>query len=297
MASGEEHFLSARHLVGRASTCQLRINDPSISGFHAELFWDGQRWNVQDLGSRNGTALGGESLAKGEQRPLPRGAEVVLGGRVRFRLVDDSPPHLIATAADGEVKVAEDELLVLPNDDEPELTLYRDLDGRWVVESTTQTHLLCEEVTLIAGGKPWRILSPQSVPETYEISADGSLAEHLLRFRVSRDGEHVELCVVRESKVEHLEPRAHQFLLLALARERLRDAQNEELPVSEQGWVYRDELARRLDVQASLIHLWIHRARKQLAGAGIRDAAALIERRMGAAQLRIGASRLEVEDR
>lgn len=295
--SGEEYFLSARHLVGRAATCQLRINDPAISGFHAELFWDGERWNVQDLGSRNGTALGGQSLAKGEQRPLSPGAEIILGGHVRLRLVDDSPPHLIATSSDGDVRVAEDELLVLPSNDEPELTLYRDLDGQWLVESAVETRPLPEGATLVAGGKAWRILSPRSVPMTREIGSGGLLAEHLLRFHVSRDGEHVELSVVRGSAVERLEPRVHQFLLLALARERLRDAQNPALPVSEQGWVYRDELARRLDVQASLIHLWNHRARKQLARAGILDAASIIERRMGAAQLRIGASRLEVEDR
>jgi hypothetical protein len=37
VASGEDHFLSPRHAIGRAPACQLRINDPGISGFHTEL--------------------------------------------------------------------------------------------------------------------------------------------------------------------------------------------------------------------------------------------------------------------
>lgn len=296
LASNTEHHLSARHLIGRAPTCQLRIDDPGVSGYHAELIWDGERWSVQDLGSRNGTTLAGKPLAKGEQVPLPCNVELVLAAAVRFALVDDAAPSLIATAANGEQRVAEHELLCLPSDEQPELTLFRELDGKWWLESDTETRELAELENLIAGGQSWQVTSPKFLPMTREIGGPGVLAQHELRFRVSRDGEHVELELVHEGQAKPVEARAHLFLLLALARARLSDAANHELPVAEHGWVYREDLPRMLGIEPELINLWIHRARKQLASAGIRDAASLIERRAAGAQLRLSPERLRVDD-
>ncbi|PRQ04643.1 FHA domain protein [Enhygromyxa salina] len=297
LASNAEHPLSSRHLIGRAPACQLRVDDPGISGYHAELVWDGERWSVQDLGSRNGTTLAGRALARGEQVPLPCKVELVLAGVVRLELIDDSPPQLFAQASNGEVRVAADELLSLPSDDAPELAIYRELDGRWWVELDAETRELAELDTLIAGGRSWQVFSPGSLALTREVGGDLLLAQHELRFRVSRDGEHVELELVSEARAITVEPRVHLALLLVLARARLGDAANPELPEAEHGWVYREDLPRMLGVEPELINLWIHRARRQLARAKIRDAAALIERRAGTSQMRIGATRLRVEDR
>lgn len=296
VASGDDHFLSPRHLIGRAPACQLRINDSGVSGFHAELLWDGERWSAKDLGSRNGTAVGERPLAKGEPVPLEPGAELVLAGRIRFCFVDGSAPHLIATSASGEVRTAQDELLCLPSDEDPQLTIYRDIDGQWQVESDTETKPLDEAVTLMVGAEPWRVLSPRLLPMTLQVGGERLLADHTLAFRVSRDGEHIELALTREGQPLSLEPRAHLALWLLLARERLRDAEGGELPPSEQGWVHREDLPKLLGVQAGLIKLWIHRGRRQLAEAGLRDAAAIIEQRAGSTQVRIGAPRLSVED-
>lgn len=297
LASGSDHELSSRHLIGRAPACQLRVGDPGVSGYHAELIWDGERWSVQDLGSRNGTTLGSRTLAKGDQVPLAVGAELVLAGSVRFMLVDAAPPVLFATAADGEQRVAELELLCLPSDERPELTIYRELDGGWWVESDTETRELGEAATLVAGGRSWQVVSPGTVPATREVGGARLLGEHELKFSVSRDGEHVELELVHgEARATSLEPRAHQLLLLVLARTRCRDAARPDLPEAEQGWVYREDLPRMLGIEPTLINLWIHRARRQLAAAGIVDAAAVVERRAGGTQLRIGVGRLSVLD-
>jgi hypothetical protein len=296
LASNTAHQLSPRHLIGRAPACQLRIEDAGVSGYHVELIWDGERWSVQDLGSRNGTTLAGRTLAKGEQVPLPCDVDLVLAGTVRFHLVDDSPPQLLATSADGQIRVADSELLCLPNDEAPELTIFCELDGRWWVESDTETRELAELDTLIAGGTSWRIFSPKLLAHTREIGSAARLDEHQLRFLVSRDGEHVELELRREAAVTPIEARAHQFLLLALARARLADAAGGELPETEHGWVYREDLPRMLGIEPELINLWIHRARKQLAQAGIRDAAALVERRVATTQLRIGTAGLIIDD-
>ena len=291
-ATGERHALSPRHLLGRAPACQLRVDEPRVSAFHAELFWDGRQWVVHDLGSRNGTAIGVRSILAGESVSLAMGDQLILAGRARFRLVDDSAPHLIAMTPSGEVRVANDELLSLPTDDEPELTIYRDLDDCWMVESSSGTTPAVEGETLFAGGRPWRLMLPTSLPETREMANDLRLHGVDFRFRVSRDGEHVELCLLEAGREIPVETRAHLALLLVLARMRLDDAA--ALPESERGWVHRDDLPKLLAVEPHLPNLWIHRARKQFAALGVRDAAMLIERRANATQLRIGARRLEV---
>jgi len=50
--------------VGRMPSCDLVINDPSVSKEHARLSWNGQTdsCTVVDLGSMNGTQLNGHPL-------------------------------------------------------------------------------------------------------------------------------------------------------------------------------------------------------------------------------------------
>lgn len=53
-----------RLMVGRLPSCDLVINDPSVSKQHAVLSWHGQAGacTVEDLGSTNGTLLNGQPL-------------------------------------------------------------------------------------------------------------------------------------------------------------------------------------------------------------------------------------------
>ena len=53
----------SRVVIGRNST-DLRLNDIMISRYHARLKFEGGKWYVRDLGSRNGTKLNGEKLLK-----------------------------------------------------------------------------------------------------------------------------------------------------------------------------------------------------------------------------------------
>src|SRR3712207_4946261 len=72
--------LLARHLVGRSSLAHLRLSEPNVSGEHAVISWNGQSWELNDLGSRNGTTLDGRRLAAGERAQVARGAIVGFGG-------------------------------------------------------------------------------------------------------------------------------------------------------------------------------------------------------------------------
>jgi serine phosphatase RsbU (regulator of sigma subunit) len=70
-------------IIGRASTSDLALSDPFLSRHHARLFRDRDAILVEDLGSRNGTQLNGESvLAPTEVRTGD--VLTVSGSRIHF---------------------------------------------------------------------------------------------------------------------------------------------------------------------------------------------------------------------
>jgi DNA-binding CsgD family transcriptional regulator len=62
-------------LLGRSARCDLIVDDPSVSRWHAQLSLDGGFVRVADLGSRNGTFVDDEPV---------REAAVAPGRRLRF---------------------------------------------------------------------------------------------------------------------------------------------------------------------------------------------------------------------
>lgn len=67
---GNRHTLRrGRTIVGRGSDCDITIDDASASRKHVEIVWDGERAQVTDLGSTNGTQLNGKKLGKSLLEP------------------------------------------------------------------------------------------------------------------------------------------------------------------------------------------------------------------------------------
>ncbi len=62
--SGQEShtFQKADVLIGRAPGNDFRLDDPTVSAYHARLSFHHGHWWVEDLRSTNGTALNGERL-------------------------------------------------------------------------------------------------------------------------------------------------------------------------------------------------------------------------------------------
>ena len=74
--------LSAMSSIGRRPTNLVPLDDPSVSGEHAEITFVRDRWWVRDLGSTNGTLVNGERT----DGPMPlRSGDVVQFGRVSAR--------------------------------------------------------------------------------------------------------------------------------------------------------------------------------------------------------------------
>jgi hypothetical protein len=77
--------------IGRASGCELVIDDDSVSARHARLEFDLGAWRITDLESTNGTAIEGVKLAANVPTPLPYGATVRFGGvKLQFHEVDSA---------------------------------------------------------------------------------------------------------------------------------------------------------------------------------------------------------------
>lgn len=66
-----------RVLVGRAPSADLRLDDPRVSRLHARIEMRDDGVYVEDLGSRNGTTVDGESVT--EPRRLAVDDEVAVG--------------------------------------------------------------------------------------------------------------------------------------------------------------------------------------------------------------------------
>src|SRR4051812_12647115 len=70
-------------VVGRAWLADLGITDTEISGRHARFFRTADVLHVEDLGSRNGTWIGGKRIPPGERVRVNSG-DVVRLGRTLF---------------------------------------------------------------------------------------------------------------------------------------------------------------------------------------------------------------------
>lgn len=287
--NGAEIFLATRHLVGRAPRCHLRLSHPLVSGVHAEIRWDGIRWLVQDMGSKNGTFIDGRRMGAGESAALPSGSRLAFGTEQEgFEIIDLTPPRLMAIASDGTIVVAEANLLCLPSEEQPVVTVF-EADGRWLIESDEGTQGLSEQHTVSIHGVLWTIEPPNALESTCDGTGSSWRGDDVsLEFFLSRDEEHVDVKVIHGRMQFELKSHAHLHLLLALARIRLTDAQDPQLSASEHGWIHREDLAKALNIDVSLLNLWVYRARRQLVTAGVRDAGRIIERRVDALQLRIG---------
>ena len=74
---GQRHTLRADTTVGRLPSCDITLDDPSVSRRHARIARTDGRWTVEDLGSTNGLQLNGQAVGRAELRD---GDRLALGG-------------------------------------------------------------------------------------------------------------------------------------------------------------------------------------------------------------------------
>lgn len=282
--------VAARTLVGRSPACFLKLGAHEVSGEHAIVQWSGDRWTVRDLGSRNGTYLDGRRLEVGSTEDLKLGARLSFGDpEGTWVLADDGPPQPVAIELKSrDVAVAQQGLLAIPSDADPEVVVYQRGDGEWVKEEKGEMAPAAEQDIVYLENQAWALFLPGDVELTPVVHAPMSLSEVTFRFAVSRDEEHVELTLVHRDQEVRLEPREHLYVLLTLARARVNDG---DLPDAERGWLGKDDLQRMLRMRANALNVSIHRARQQLGSVGLMGAAGIVEVRRGLR--RFGTDRVE----
>lgn len=296
IASGKTVVLAGHTVAGRAPSCIVRLYDHEASNDHASVFWTGERWEARDLGSTNGTFVDGARLQPKQNAPLKRGAVLRFGSDAeRWELFDDRGPVVVARSVDtGEVRAAEGGLLALPDPTNVVLCVVMDSEGRWFIEEADGSRRPVrdvEEVTV--GGQTWELTAPPASPVagTFKAKPSLSLATLTLRFYVSRDEEHVRLEAVDDESVVPLGERAGFYMLLVLARERIKDAAEAGVREDEQGWLHVVDLLDRVRLEEGYLNVTIHRLREAFGKKGIEGAAEIVERR--GRRIRIGIARLE----
>ena len=69
-------------VIGRGETCDAALVDPDLSREHARIRRGHTATTICDLGSKNGTEVGGTMVAPGDEQPLHHGDRVRLGNTV-----------------------------------------------------------------------------------------------------------------------------------------------------------------------------------------------------------------------
>lgn len=87
---GYLHVLDTEPVViGRSPEVEIVVPNALMSRRHARVWWDGERYLVEDLGTRNGTLVNREAVVA--PRPLKDGDEIVLPGMVlTFRSTEET---------------------------------------------------------------------------------------------------------------------------------------------------------------------------------------------------------------
>ncbi len=284
LVDGQTVGLASRVLVGRGGAASLSLPDPLISGEHAVIWWDGTDWCIRDLGSKNGTFVAGRRITIGGFVSLAPGDVLGFGREEGWRFVEGGAPSARALDPRGLAMVADDGFLCLPDADDPQVIVYRGPYGRWLADEDGVTRRI-EADSITVGDQVYTL----DLPRLHDATLDGGslgadVASVAMRFALSRDEEHVECTVQLANGWRKLEPRAHHFLLLALARCRIDDASCEP---AECGWVHVDDLCRMLGVRRGLLNMQILRVRREMEGLGLSSAADVIERRSLAGTLRL----------
>lgn len=80
----------ARTVIGRGRDADITVDDSGTSRRHVEILWDGERAQARDLGSTNGSTMGGERFS---QVALPPDSTIQIGRtRIVFRVVAEAEP-------------------------------------------------------------------------------------------------------------------------------------------------------------------------------------------------------------
>jgi pSer/pThr/pTyr-binding forkhead associated (FHA) protein len=128
--------------IGRSADCDLMLDDPRVSRRHARLSYAAQGFQIQDLGSANGTLVNGQPLPPRRPSPLSPGDVVQVGSfqlAIRLATPEAPPPPVLgerlrisAQPQPGLAVYTQGRLTKFPLE-KPQMTLGRQADNDLVI--------------------------------------------------------------------------------------------------------------------------------------------------------------------
>jgi len=260
--------LRSQHLFGRHSGGSNTILDnPEASRLHASILWNGTFWQLQDSSS-NGTYINNKLSNNGIKTRLIINDEIKFGdiNASCWKFIEDQAPKSMLVPIKSDSKVIElDEMVVLPDDKKPEITLYQKSNGQWICENQSGSESIESGAKISTKTSSWYFIDANVFDETKQVIHNDDLLTRPIkvRFNVSQDEEHVALSLHYENKFIDLGERTHHYLLLILARKHLAD-KIKGLDDNEQGWIDKSLLCQQIGLDENHINILIYRFRKQL---------------------------------
>jgi hypothetical protein len=208
---------------------------------------------------------------------------------------DNGPKSMLVPIKSAEPALELEGVVVLPNEKKPEMTLYQEENGEWLCENNSGITPLESGSKISTANNSWYFINADTLDETKKADQNNHKinAKIKINFTVSRNEEHVSLGILFEDEPIDLGERTHHYLLLVLARKRLKDVQL-GIDKNEQGWLDKNLLCQQVGFDENHLNIQIYRFRKQLIQA--RPAAMqllqIIERRRG--ELRFGLESVEI---
>ncbi len=291
--------LRALHVFGRnPAKADTLLTNGDASQIHASIRWNGKQWEIIDH-SRNGTWVNGQRLASNVWQVLQPGQKIRFapGSPLEWVVHNLDAPcaMLLQTAPAGPQDNAPATIVLksihfLPDDQQPEASVYRSPLGQWVMETAQDDRVLADGDLIEVGESCWRFYSAQGLEATTnvrepDLPGNGGV---VFDFHVSRNEEHILLTVNSPLGQADLGERTHHYSLLTLARARWQDIER-GLDASSQGWLAIEQLAHMLGLEQSHLNTQLFRARNQIARdlPGASNIENVIERRRG--EVRFGA--------
>ncbi len=291
-------LLRSLHLLGRhPGSCNTLLDNPEASRLHASILWNGFCWLIQDTSS-NGTFVNNTVIGIGVKTSLKAGDNIQFGGLNTLSWIfsnDDAPKDMLLPINSSSSPIELEGVLVLPNEKSPEITLYQSSSNQWLCEDQKGIVELESGAKIITNNLSWYFIGTDSFDETIKSNQVNSkgLMPIKVDFTVSKNEEHVSLCIQFENQPIELRERTHHYLLLILARKRLQDYKS-GIEDSEQGWIDKNLLSQQVGLDENHINILIYRFRKQLIKAhpSARTLLQIIERRRG--ELRFASTSVDI---
>lgn len=271
LSTSQQINLLVEHSFGRNTDMSHTVlTNRDASRNHACIFWDGEHWLLQDS-STNGSFLNGRFIARGSKCCLNRGDSIQFGNisGETWQLVDvEAPKSMLVAQTVGLASIELDSIVVLPDEQNPEITLYQSPLGDWVCESKSGYSVLNNGDLVGNNDAVWRFIEAKVSEETIqaEIITPHNPHEIEIQFYVNEVDNQISLEFKMEQQAYELGQAEHNPLMLHLARQRIND-KVAGLGEDEQGWIDKGRLSQLVGLSENDINVHVYQFRKQVINA------------------------------